>query len=113
MSTYEQAERVRDMIADRLLDGVRVVSVGIENDGSDYRVGVTATRDVALPTLPTDLQDVPVNVVLTSRPAQRQNLESGAHTEGSSHSRFRIHAHGDRRPGHRLNTVRGWWNRLV
>jgi hypothetical protein len=71
LSTYEQAEQVRDMIADRLLDGVGVVSVGIRNVGSDYGVGVTATHPVQLPTLPGELQNVEVDVVLTAEPARR------------------------------------------
>ena len=78
MSTYEQAERVRDMIADRLLDGKGVVSVGIRNDGSDFGVGVTATHPIKIPTLPRDLRDVVVDVVLTPGPAQNHGAPSHA-----------------------------------
>ncbi|MCF6391033.1 hypothetical protein L2K20_29085 [Mycobacterium sp. MBM] len=57
------------MIADRLLDGMSVVSVGIRNDGPNFGVGVTATHPVKIPTLPDDLRDVAVDVVLTGGPA--------------------------------------------
>ncbi len=64
------------MIADRLLDGKRVVSVGIRNDGSDYGVGVTATHPVTIPALPLDLRDVAVHVVLTAGPAYSHGASS-------------------------------------
>lgn len=70
MSSYEQAEQVRDMIAGQLLDGVGVLSVGIKNDGADYCVAVTATHPVKLPALPSDLQDVVIDVVLAPGPAR-------------------------------------------
>jgi hypothetical protein len=81
LSTYEQAERVRDMIADRLLDGKSVVSVGIRNDGANYGVGVTATYPIKIPTLPSDLRDVEVDVVLTPGPAQSH--EAPSHARGA------------------------------
>ncbi|AQA04794.1 hypothetical protein BVC93_22910 [Mycobacterium sp. MS1601] len=64
------------MIADRLLDGVGVVSVGIKNDGCDYGVGVTATHPVELPSLPRELQNVVVSVVLTAEPAHHYGAAS-------------------------------------
>ncbi|MCT7369607.1 hypothetical protein [Mycolicibacterium llatzerense] len=88
MSTYEQAERVRDMIADRLLDGDSVVSVGIRNDGPDYGVGVTATQPVEIPALPRDLRGVAVSVVLTGGPAKSHSMAS-----------------------HAIGTFRRWWHR--
>jgi hypothetical protein len=62
MASLQHAERARDLIAEAVLDGERVVSVGIRNDAEDYSVGVTATAPVEIPPLPAELADVDVSV---------------------------------------------------
>lgn len=112
LATYEQAERVRDIVADTLLDGVDVVSVGIRNDGVDYRVGVTATRPVTLPPLPRDLRDVAVNVVLTSGRARRQNSMSGGRNSGlPEETGAACQRTDDPARHHPVGSIRRWWNR--
>lgn len=69
MTDLSDAERARDLIADALLDGDRVVSVGlIDTIDGGFSVGVTATTDIVLPDLPPDLARVPVLVRRTGGP---------------------------------------------
>lgn len=66
-SAREQAAAARDIIADAVLDGLVVLSVGVyrSDDGSGFGVGVTATTDPDLPDLPDHLAGVPVTVNVT------------------------------------------------
>lgn len=73
MATYEQAERARDELARRLLDGVRVISIGIRRAGTGYGVGITATRDLTVPALAAPLNKVHVAVRVTEGKGRRQS----------------------------------------
>lgn len=64
MATLDQAKNARDRIADAILDGQAVHSVGIESDHDDYSVGITASRPVKLPDMPGELSEVDVHVVI-------------------------------------------------
>ena len=55
-----------------LLDGVRVISIGIRRAGGGYGVGITATRDLAIPRLAAPLNHVDVAVRVTEGEGRRQ-----------------------------------------
>ena len=70
-TSYEEAERVRDFLSDRILDGRKAISVGIKGQPDAYVVGVTATKKLkTLPDLPADLTHVEVEIFRTDEPAR-------------------------------------------
>lgn len=76
MATLNQAKNARDRIADGLLDGRLVHSVGVEADGDDYSVGITASGPVNLPEMPPELAEVDVRIVFTSGQVVAQSTTS-------------------------------------
>lgn len=71
MATLQEAQRARDLIASQMLDGERVVSVGVRETDDGFGVGVTCSAFVALPELPEALRDVDIDI-RWSGPAELQ-----------------------------------------